>query len=82
MFSAGLTSDSTDQLLLSLVMTDEPEVYSIVALPVVAFFDSSKACRIGVKIPVHPVAFPPSVVLPLLDELPREELYLEGRLPP
>jgi hypothetical protein len=58
-FSAGLTSDSTDQLLVSLVITDEPEVYSIIALAVVAFFDSSKACRMGVNMPVHPVAFPP-----------------------
>lgn len=82
MFAAGLTSDSTDQLLVSLVIADETGVYSIIALPVVAFFDSSKFCRIGVKMPVHPVDFPPLLVLPLLDELPREELYLEGRLPP
>lgn len=82
MFAAGATSDSTDQFLISLEDSLEAGVYSLIALLAVVFLESSKACRIGVIIPVHPLPFPPLLILPLLDELPREELYFEGRFPP
>ena len=71
-----------DELLLGLVDIDPAEEDSLIAVLAVAFFDSSMACLTGATIPVHPEEFPLLLVLPLLDELPREELYLEGRLPP